>query len=205
MTAQVIRADQKEALDLAVRLIQNGDVIAFPTDTVYGIAAGAFNPAGILRLYEIKGRERLKAIPILIGSLEQLPLVTASVSGTARRLTSAFWPGALTLILPKNSRLPAEISPYPTVGVRMPDHPVALAILKRTGPLAVTSANLSGQKEATNADEVLAQLGDSLAAIIDGGATPGGTPSTVVEVSRDELKILRPGPLSLDQLQHALW
>lgn len=204
MATQVVRAEQKKALDLAVRLIQNGAVIAFPTDTVYGIAAGAFNPEGILRLYQIKGRERLKAIPILIGSLEQLPLVTAHVSGTARRLTSAFWPGALTLVVPKISKLPAEISPYPTVGVRMPDHPVALAILNRTGPLAVTSANLSGQKEATTADEVLAQLGDSLSAIIDGGETPGGTPSTVVEVSGDELTILRPGPLSLDQLQRAV-
>jgi L-threonylcarbamoyladenylate synthase len=122
----------------------------------------------------------------------------------ARRLAGRFWPGPLTLVVPKRPSLPEQVSSGSTVGVRMPDHPVTLALMRQTGPLAVTSANRSGSASSVSAQEVLAQLGGRIPLILDGGQAPGGSSSTVVDCTGPEPKILRPGPISLDEILEAL-
>ena len=184
--------------------MKEGRLVAFPTDTVYGVAALAFDPAGIDQLYVVKGRDPAKAIAILLGSPDDLFKVTAEMNPMARRLARRFWPGSLTLVVPGHPALPANLSPLPTIGVRMPDHPTALALLKLAGPLATTSANLSGEPNANTAQEALSQLGGRIALILDGGRTPGGAPSTVVDCTGSDPVILRNGPISRKDLQQAL-
>ena len=201
MDTRVIPAGDPLALEWAVKVLQEGGLVAFPTDTVYGLGGSVGNPASIAALFQVKGRERSKAIPILLGAPSDLDKVAIEVSDMALRLAQRFWPGALTLVVPRHPSLPEMLSPGPTVGVRMPDHPLALALLRRAGPLAVTSANLSGEPSLSLATEVVTQLGGRIALVIDGGPTPGGTPSTVVDCTGEELVILRHGPLSLQALQ----
>jgi L-threonylcarbamoyladenylate synthase len=200
MDTLVVPADDPRALQQALDTLKQGGLVAFPTDTVYGLGALAFDPISIERLYAVKGRESSKAIPILICDMRELSQVAASTDSRPRRLAERFWPGPLTLVVPRHPSLPEVLTPYPTVGVRMPDHPVALAFIKRTGPLAVTSANLSGQPSATTAGEVLAYLRGRIDLVLDGGPTPGGIPSTVVDCSGPELAILRQGPITLEEL-----
>lgn len=161
-------------------------MVAFPTDTVYGLAASAYHPAAIEQLYFVKGRGADKAIAILIGDPTTLAQVAADISPDAARLAVCFWPGPLTLVVARHPDLPSILSPLPTIGVRMPDHPIALEILRRAGPLAVTSANLSGHPNTTTAQEVAAQLGGLIPLILDGGVTPGGQPSTVLDCTGPE-------------------
>jgi len=187
-------------LDQALLLIQQGHLVAFPTDTVYGLAAALTSPPAINRLFAVKGREATKAIAVLVGSPQALADVTGELAPLPERLAQRFWPGPLTLVVPQRPGLPANLSPVPTVGVRMPDHPVALALLNAAGPLAVTSANRSGQPSPVTAQEVMGQLGGRIPLIIDGGRTPGGLPSTVVDCTGDQPVILRQGPLSLADL-----
>jgi len=201
---QVLSASEPEALEVALEVLQQGGLVAFPTDTVYGLGALIQRPQAIEQLYRVKGRESSKAIPVLLGNLDEMMRVALQPRGWALRLAERFWPGPLTLVVPKNPVLPAILSPLPTIGVRMPDHPTALALLRRTGPLAVTSANLSGGASTVTAGEVLEQLQGRIPLILDGGRTPGGTPSTVVDCSGEEPKILRPGPISLEDLLQAL-
>ncbi len=197
-------ADDPLTISRALAILAQGGLVAFPTDTVYGVGGLAFDPHAIQEIYQVKGRSIEKAIPILVGAPEQLPLVAPELNPLARRLAERFWPGPLTLVVPKHPGLPPELSIYPTVGVRMPDHPVALALLQRSGPLAVTSANLSGQASATTAEEVKQQLGGRIALVLDGGRTPGGLPSTVVDCSGLRPNLLRPGPISLEEILAAL-
>ncbi len=145
-----------------------------------------------------------KAIPVLIGDPADLEKVTLEVPETAVRLAARFWPGPLTLVVPKHPDLPEAVSATSTVGVRVPDHPLARALLRAAGPMAVTSANLSGQPSPSTAQEVFAQLGGRIALIIDGGKTPGGVPSTVVDCAGAELQILRTGPVSKDEIRAVL-
>lgn len=195
---------ENEALEQALELLQQGELVAFPTDTVYGLGAMAFDAQAIDRLYQAKGREAGKAIAILVGEAEALQRVTAGMNDMAMRLAQRFWPGPLTLVVEGHPSLPANLSPRPTVGVRMPDHPVALTLLRRAGPLAVTSANLSGAPNANTAQEVLAQLGGRVALILDGGKTPGGLPSTVLDCTGPQPVILRLGPITLEQIYAVL-
>ena len=155
---------------------------------------------GIARLFEAKARSSAKAIAVLISALDELERVAVEISPQARRLANAYWPGPLTLILRRHPALPASLSPLPTIGVRVPDHPVALALLRATGPMAVTSANLSGQADAITAAEVAAQLGGRVDLILDGGVAQGGTPSTVVDCTADALRVVREGPVSLENI-----
>jgi L-threonylcarbamoyladenylate synthase len=159
-----------------------------------------FDTQAIEQLYLVKGRDAAKAIAVLLGDEAALAQVAGELSGVPARLAQRFWPGPLTLVVPAHPALPANLSPLPTVGVRIPDHPVALALLRRTGPLAVTSANLSGQPSARTAEEVYAQLQGRIPFILDGGQTPGGLSSTVVDCTAGDLVILRQGPISLQQL-----
>lgn len=203
--ATIVRSsNHPRALESAIEILRTGGLVAFPTDTVYGLGAMLSDPQAIDRLYIAKGRETAKAIAVLLGSLEQLPQVAGEMSAVAHRLAQAFWPGPLTLVVNRHPDLPPNLSPDPTVGVRMPDHPLALALLNLAGPLAVTSANLSGQPSPSTAQEVYAQLGGRIALILDGGQTPGGAPSTVVDCTTSEPLILRSGPISLDQIRAIL-
>jgi L-threonylcarbamoyladenylate synthase len=193
-------ANHPGAIERALEILHGGSLVAFPTDTVYGVGGLAFNAAAIDEIFQVKDRSTEKAIPILIGSIDQLPLVSGEINDLARRLAARFWPGPLTLVIPSSPRLPANLSPSQTVGVRMPDHPLALALLQQAGPLAATSANLSGGPNTLTAQEVFAQLNERIPLILDGGRTPGGQPSTVVDFTGVEPIILRPGPISLEEL-----
>jgi L-threonylcarbamoyladenylate synthase len=164
----------------------------------------AFNAAAVGRIYIAKDRPDDKAIPVLIGASTDLEKVTLEVPEAATRLAARFWPGPLTLVVPKRPDLPETVSATPTVGVRVPDHALARKLLLAAGPMAVTSANISGQPSPSTAQEVLGQLGGRIALIIDGGKTPGGIPSTVVDCSGPEIRILREGPILKDQIWAAL-
>ena len=188
------------ALSTALHILQQGKLIAFPTDTIYGLAAQISDSTAIDRLYSAKERSPVKAIAVLIGDLSQLDLVAASVPEAARRLAERFWPGALTLVVPRRPDLPANLSPDLSIGIRMPDHGFARNLLRAAGPLATTSANLSGGPNPRDAQEVLAQLEGRVELVIDGGPTTGGVPSTVVGCMGPELIIFRQGAISADQI-----
>jgi L-threonylcarbamoyladenylate synthase len=200
IVTRILSVHDLQALEQAEQLLRHGDLVAFPTDTVYGLGAMLFDPQAIEKLYRVKGRDAAKAIAVLLGDESALAQVAVELDPVVARLARRFWPGPLTLVVPAHPSLPPILSPAPTVGVRMPDHPVALALLRRAGPLAVTSANLSGQPSARTAQEVDAQLHGRIPFILDGGVTPGGLPSTVVDCTGDEPVILRQGPISLAQL-----
>ncbi len=180
-------------LDLAAQLLRDHRLVAFPTDTVYGLGTLAFDGPVVLKLYVAKERPPEKAIPILIADVADLNAIALNVSPSAYRLMEAFWPGALTIVLPKQPRIPVEVSATGTVAVRMPDLNVARELMRLTGPLAVTSANRSAGPNPRTAQEVLDQLAGRIDAIVDGGHTPGGVPSTVVDCTQAAPAILREG------------
>ena len=198
----ILATNDPQAIPTAARIISEGGLIAFPTDTIYGVAGDPLNPDSLRKIYQAKERPDEKALPVLIGALDQLTALVSALSPEVEAIAKAFWPGPLTLVLPKNPNLPPELTAYPTVGVRMPDHPFTLALLRRTGPLATTSANISGGPNPTTAQNVLDQLGGRIDLILDGGPTPGPTASTVADVSTSLIKILREGPISLSDLQN---
>lgn len=204
MIAKRIDSQDPQALPAALAALESGRVVAFPTDTVYGLGCLVHSSAAIDRLYQVKERDTGKAIAVLIGDIDHLPRVTGGLSGAAQRLAAHFWPGALTLVVPRNPDLPGNLSPLPTIGIRMPNHSFALALLKKTGPLAVTSANLSGLPSPVTAQEVLEQLQERVDLVIDGGACPGGIPSTVVDCTGAEPRILREGALTREMLRRVL-
>jgi L-threonylcarbamoyladenylate synthase len=204
MTADVFSISKSGAIERAIEVLDKGGLIAFATDTVYGLAAPAFSKEGIEKLFNAKARDVGRAIAVLIGSLDQLNQVTSGISVQALKLAAKFWPGALTLVVPKHPFLPDNLSPLPTIGIRIPNHDFALALLNRAGPLATTSANLTGQANPLCADDVLAQLGERIDLILDGGRVTGGVPSTVVDCTGVDLKILRQGAISEYEIRLAL-
>ena len=197
----VIKVDHHQALFQAAGIIKSGGMIAFPTDTVYGIGVSAFNENAIEKIYMVKGRLKEKAIPILLGDQNELIKITPPPEELVKKIITDFWPGALTLILPLLTKLPSNLSNTGTIGVRIPDHNITRELLRLTGPLAVTSANLSGQESALSAEEVKKNLGGKLDLILDGGASPGGMSSTVLDCTREQPTVLREGPISLDQIR----
>jgi L-threonylcarbamoyladenylate synthase len=203
METKIIPASP-ESLRLACDVLRAGGLVAFPTDTVYGVGALASDGAAVESIYVAKDRPVEKAIPVLIGDLDDLAKVSLDIPEIALKLATRFWPGPLTLVVPKHPDLPEAVSAAPTVGVRVPDHPVARALLRAAGPMAVTSANLSGQPNPSTAQEVFAQLGGRIALILDGGKTPGGVPSTVVDCAGAQPQVLRAGPILQDELQSVL-
>jgi L-threonylcarbamoyladenylate synthase len=200
MQTITLPAENPESISSALTLFRDGEIVAFPTDTVYGLGADPFQASGIIKLFEAKGRDSNKAIAILIGSIEQAKLVTDHMTDLAIRLCEVFWPGGLTVIVPRKNTLPELISNTDRVGIRMPNHPIALEMLRTFGPLATTSANLSGKPDAVTARDVYDQLGNRIPLILDGGKCPGGTPSTVIDCSGSEPIILREGPVSSEQI-----
>ena len=204
MQTEIIPADHKEAIQSALVILHKGGLVAFPTDTVYGLGTVAFDGKAVESIYLAKNRPIEKAIPVLIGDATDLEKISDGITDVARKLAARFWPGPLTIIVPKKPTLPEAVSATPTVGVRVPDHPVAGELLRAAGPMAVTSANLSGKPSPSTAQEVLDQLYGRIELIIDGGTTPGGVPSTLVDCVAGEIKVLRDGPISLEQILTAL-
>jgi L-threonylcarbamoyladenylate synthase len=193
---------QESAFELAVTLLRAGELVAFPTDTVYGVGAVVWDRAAVARLYTAKLRAPDKAIPVLLADPADLDLVARDVTPFARRVAERFWPGPLTIVLPKAPAVPGEVTAGgDSVAVRVPDHPLARALIREAGaPLATTSANLSGGRSPVTAEEVAAQLVGRIAMILDGGRCPGGTASTVIDLSGATPLIVRPGPISLEAL-----
>lgn len=204
MKTEIMKSDHPAVLHHAVDVLKHGGLVAFPTDTVYGLASIPFDHSSVERLFGAKGRNSNRAIAILIGDLKDLNTISSEMSREAHLLAKCFWPGPLTLVVPGNLSLPDVISPNDTIGVRMPNHPIALELLKQIGPLAVTSANLSGYDNTNTAQEVMKQLNGRIHLIIDGGRTLGGVPSTVVDCVGSELNILRPGPITLEDMQRVI-
>lgn len=203
MNTKILSADSPETIQVALKILRAGGLAAFPTDTVYGVGALAFDGRAVKSIYIAKDRPLEKAIPILIGNADDLTQVASSVPDMAKKFSARFWPGPLTLIVPKLPTLPDSISATNTVAVRAPNHQIARKLLQAAGPMAVTSANISGQSNPTTAGEVFAQLGGRIALIIDGGRSPGGVPSTLVDCTGARPIILRAGPISLQELLSA--
>lgn len=190
------------AIDAAVHTVARGGLVVLPTDTVYGIGADAFTPPAVAALLAAKGRGRQMPPPVLMPDVRTLDGLATSVPDAVRDLAAAFWPGALTLILRAQPSLAWDLGETRgTVALRVPDHPVALALLSRTGPMAVSSANRTGQPSALEVSEAHEQLGDRVQVYLDGGRTPGQVASTIVDATGEDLRVVRQGAISLEQLR----
>ena len=190
----LLRSNEPDAVRRFATFAKAGELIIMPTDTVYGIGCDAFNEEAVAKLYEAKQRPYNKAIPILLAEVNQLHRVVTHIPDEARDLIRRFWPGSLTIILPKNPDLPANISPDNTVAVRIPDHALTRSIIRMTGgAMAVTSANLSGEDAAVNGDEAMRIFNGIVAAVLDDGPSRQGVASTVVDCSGATVKVLREG------------
>ena len=191
-------------LERAAQLLRRGGLVAYPTDTVYGLAADPRNDEAVRKLFEAKGRKPEQSVPLLFASPQDLAYVVADVPDVALGLLREFWPGPLTIVLPKAQRFRSRAVVGETVAVRVPDHPVPRELARLLGgPITGTSANLTGGPEPLTADDVRSQLGDRVDLIIDGGGCPGGTPSTVVDCTVDPPHIVRKGAISRDELRRA--
>ena len=205
MKTKVLSA-REEVIGVAAKILAAGGLVAFPTDTVYGVGAHAFQPDAVERIYTAKIRPQDKAIPILLARADDLSLVAERIPEAAWLLAERFWPGGLTLVLPKKASVPGVVSAGgPTVAARVPDHPVPLALIADLGaPLAATSANLSGHPSPVTAVEVQAELGGRIELILNGGRCPGGVPSTVLDLTRYPPTILRAGAIAVEEIKTAL-
>jgi L-threonylcarbamoyladenylate synthase len=192
----------EDQVELAIEVLKEGGVVAFPTDTVYGIGANAFSEPAVAKIYRIKQRPRHLALPLLISSKLELEQVARVVPEVAWRLAERFLPGGLTLVLKKAAVVPDIVAPGDTVAVRIPDHPIPIALIRGLGaPLIGTSANNSGRASPVTAQEVWAQLGDKVDFIIDGGRCRWGVESTVVDVSGEFPSILREGAVPRQEIE----
>jgi L-threonylcarbamoyladenylate synthase len=193
-----------EQIERGVQTLSFGGVIAFPTDTVYGLGANAFEPIAVERIYEIKKRPRHLSFPLLLADVSQITSVAQPMSEIAQFLTRRFLPGGLTLVLPKAASLPAYLASGSNVAVRVPNHPVPLALIRGLGkPIIGTSANISGEPPALTAGEVEQQFKGELDLIIDGGRCPGGMESTVVDVTGEAPVVLRQGIIPEHEIKEA--
>ncbi|NLJ81125.1 MAG: threonylcarbamoyl-AMP synthase [Firmicutes bacterium] len=190
-------------LDLALYLLNQGQVVAFPTETVYGLGANALDPQAVGRIFKAKGRPADNPLIVHCRDQAQVSALVTAISNEARVLMEQFWPGPLTLVLPKTAAVPAVVSAgLETVGIRIPDHPLALELLAKAGfPLAAPSANISGRPSPTRVEHVLADLGGRIPAIIDGGETGWGLESTVLDCTIKPFRVLRPGGITKEELE----
>jgi len=197
-------ADLQEQIDKGIQILKRGGVIAFPTDTVYGLGADAFRSEAAERIYQMKKRPTHLPLPLLIGDVEQLAVLAAKpLPEIALFLAKRFWPGGLTLVVPKAANLPGYLG-NTNIAVRVPDHPICLALIQAiNNPLIGTSANISGKPSMVTAGEVRQQLGNEVDFIIDGGRCPGGGESTVVDVTGGGAVILRHGIIPGDEINRA--
>jgi tRNA threonylcarbamoyl adenosine modification protein (Sua5/YciO/YrdC/YwlC family) len=192
---------REDGVLLAADAVRRGEVIVLPTDTVYGVGADAFDRAAVRAVLAAKGRGRDMPPPVLVANPRVLDALTHDLPSYARELVDAFWPGGLTLVCPAQPSLDWDLGSDGTVAVRMPLHRTALALLDRTGPLAVTSANRTGEPAATTCDEAEDQLGDAVTVYLDGGPCAGTAASTILDVTGPRARVLRLGALALDRLR----
>ena len=189
----------------AIDCLQSGGIIAIPTDTVYGLGADPFNAVAVQKLYTLKGRPEDKPIPLVLGTVEDVEKVAQNLPGFFFHLTDKFWPGGLTIIVQSKNLLPQLTAGGTTVGLRIPNQPLLLEILQQFGgPLAITSANLSGQPAATSPQEFSAELSLKIDFIVDDGQTPGPVPSTVYDISVSPPQVHREGVISSETLAKEL-
>jgi tRNA threonylcarbamoyl adenosine modification protein (Sua5/YciO/YrdC/YwlC family) len=197
--------ERETAIEAAAQAVQRGGLVVLPTDTVYGIGADAFDHAAVQALLDAKGRGREMPPPVLISAATTLAALATNVQVYVEALTEAFWPGPLTLICEQQPSLTWDLGETRgTVAVRMPDHEIALALLERTGPLAVSSANLSGLPAATEAAVAEGMLGESVEVVLDGGPSPKGEASTILDVRASQPRLLRLGALSVADLNDVI-
>jgi L-threonylcarbamoyladenylate synthase len=198
-------ADRDAGIAAAVEAVKNGELVVLPTDTVYGIGADAFTPYAVKALLNAKGRTPQMPPPVLVGSRHTLDGLVLTLPAVARDLVDAFWPGALTIVLEHAPSLQWELGETGgTVAVRMPLHPVALEVLRETGPMAVSSANKTGQPPAVTAEEARDQLGYAVRVYLEAGRCPDPVPSTIVDVTGDVPRVLRDGAISLEKLREVV-
>ena len=196
---------RRAGLEAAASAAAGGQLVVIPTDTVYGLGADAFNAAAVRRLLEVKGRGPDMPVPVLVGSWTTVDGLVTTVSTAARTLIEAFWPGGLSLVMNHAPSLAWDLGDTAgTVMIRMPMHPVALDLLRTVGPMAVSSANRSGQPPATTADAAVEQLGEDVPVYLDGGAAPVGVASTIVDLTGSVPRVLRQGAIGLDRLRDAI-
>ncbi|MDX1511332.1 MAG: L-threonylcarbamoyladenylate synthase [Nitriliruptorales bacterium] len=200
--ADVLRLGDDDPVEIAERAtaaLRRGQIVVLPTDTVYGLAADAFHRPGVERVFAAKQRDHSLPLPVMIRAPRQLEGLVTAVSDAAHRLMAAYWPGPLTIVVRHDPNLQWFLGDNRgTVGVRMPAEDVVLDVIRAVGPLAVTSANRSGQPAATTVDEAMEQLGDDVGLWIDGGPRTDTSPSTIVDLTGDAPAILRAGPLDGD-------
>lgn len=198
-------AERDRGIQAAVEAVRRGDLVVLPTDTVYGIGADAFQPHAVQALLDAKGRGRQMPPPVLVGSRHTLDGLVHNLPVAAKDLVEAFWPGALTIVVEHAPTLQWDIGDTAgTVAVRMPLHPVALEVLRETGPMAVSSANKSGQPAAVTAAEAREQLSYSVSVYLEAGACPRPVPSTIVDVTGEVARVLRHGAITIEQLREVV-
>jgi tRNA threonylcarbamoyl adenosine modification protein (Sua5/YciO/YrdC/YwlC family) len=191
-----------EGLAAAAAAVADGQLVVLPTDTVYGVGADAFNPAAVSALLAAKGRGRNMPPPVLVGSVRAAAALTESLGAFGQDLIDEFWPGPLTLVFRASPTLLWDLGDtMGTVAVRMPLHPVALDLLRRTGPMAVSSANRHSLPAATTADEAQTQLGDAISVYLDGGPCADNAPSTILDLTGTVPRMLRAGALSVEDIR----
>ncbi|MER6911714.1 L-threonylcarbamoyladenylate synthase [Streptomyces sp. NPDC000594] len=194
--------DRATGLREAASAVRRGELVVLPTDTVYGVGADAFSSAAVADLLEAKGRGRNMPTPVLIGSPNTLHGLATDFSEQAWELVDAFWPGALTLVARHQPSLQWDLGDTRgTVAIRMPLHPVAIELLTEVGPMAVSSANLTGHRSPEDCDAAQEMLGDSVSVYLDGGPTPGIVPSSIVDVTGPVPVLLRAGALDAEELR----
>lgn len=196
-----VAAELDAGLEAAQAAIERGELVVLPTDTVYGLAADAFSPTAVQRLLDAKGRSRDMPPPVLIGAPTTLEALAADIPAWLRTMTTSLWPGPLTVVCRQQPSLTWDLGEtHQTVAVRMPDDPTALALLKVTGPLAVSSANLTGEDAAESVDEAERMLGNDVAVYLDGGPSRSGVPSTILDATASTPRVLRQGSIDLEML-----
>ena len=197
--------EREAAISAAARALRAGETAVIPTDTVYGVAADAFDPAAVRKLLAAKGRGREMPPPVLVNAPATVDALAIEIPDWARALFVEFWPGALTVVLRQQASLQWDLGETRgTVAVRVPDHPLALEILGRTGPLAVSSANKTGRPAALDADAAEEMLGADVSVVVDGGPVPGGEASTIIDATAGEPRLLRLGAISVERLDDVL-
>ncbi|MBT9170911.1 MAG: Threonylcarbamoyl-AMP synthase [Actinobacteria bacterium] len=196
----------QETIKEAAALIRKGGLVAFPTETVYGLGADALNPLAVVRIFEVKNRPRFDPLIVHLADFSSTEKLCSSVDERARKLMEKFWPGPLTLVLPKTEVVPDIVTAgLPTVAIRMPAHPVALRLIEEAGtPIAAPSANPFGYLSPTTAEHVREQLGERVDLILEGGKCPIGVESTVIELTGKEPLLLRPGGLSIEEIEKVI-
>ena len=203
---KVTKENIEEAAERAGALLRSGEVVGIPTETVYGLAANAFDEAAVAKIFKAKGRPQDNPLIVHISAFSELAALVKEVPESAKKLADAFWPGPLTMILPKSDKIPnAVCAGLATVAIRMPSHAVARAVIQKAGvPLAAPSANLSGSPSPTNAKYVYDDMNGKIPMILVGGSSKVGVESTVITLALDTPRVLRPGGITVEQLREVL-